>query len=228
MSQNWYYTKDGSERSGPVNVAKLRTLVRSGTLRPSDLVQQEGDPKCQPASDVQGLFSQAKPFNTVDCPKCGAALAVKAPPRSFQQLKEDFLPWYKEKFKWALNMRSPKTYLVQAAFWYPGGGFAWIPVWFLHDTRPLYTSVPSKCPKCSHSFDALAEGKNLRVVPFNWAKAAAIVIGALGFAWIAIALAISSIVVILFSLAARPTVCRHCGQQKNPAYNVCPHCGRSQ
>ena len=230
MPQNWYYSKDGTSKSGPITSAELRELARTGALQPSEMVQPEGSPKWQPASSIQNLFPQAQPFNKADCPNCGAAVPLRPFKRSLEQLKEEFVPWYKEKFEWAVKMESPKTYFAQAALWYiPCGGFLWIPIWFLSSTKPLYTSLPATCQKCSHSFDALAEGKNLRTERFDWANAVTIVAKVMMAIWAAAALVFGSLVLIFVATAAATAgKCRHCGQPINSGYRVCAHCGLAQ
>ena len=51
----WYYSHDGRER-GPVPMAKLIELTAAGTVKPNDLVWQEGMADWTPASRVAGLF----------------------------------------------------------------------------------------------------------------------------------------------------------------------------
>ena len=228
MPQNWYYSKDGKSKSGPITSAELRELARSGALQPSEMVQPEGSPKWQPASSIQNLFPEA-PFNRADCPNCAAAVPLQASKRSFEQLKDEFVPWYKEKFEWAVKMESPWTYIVQVGLWYPGCGFIWIPIWFLISTKPLYTSLPATCPKCSHSFDALVEGKNLRIERFDWANAATIVAKVFMAIGAVVMLVIGSLALIFVASAvAAAGKCRHCGQPINPGYRVCAHCGLGQ
>lgn len=202
MAQTWYYTKDGKTKLGPVSEAELKQLARTGQLQPSEMVRREDVAKWAPASNVQRLFHDAKPLNTADCPKCETAVPVKPPHRSTQQLWQEFVPWYKERFKWAMDLGGVKSILAQAALWYvPGEGFIWIPIWFLWTTRPLYTSAPAKCPKCSQEFEALSEGKNPRFVPFDWANLAATVAAVAVGIYLAF-LAVLAIIVVGIGAAA--------------------------
>ncbi|MCE9554319.1 MAG: DUF4339 domain-containing protein [Planctomycetes bacterium] len=67
----WYYSHDGRER-GPVPMAKLLELTAAGTVKPNDLVWQEGMADWTPASRVAGLFPTAPP----------ASSSSTAPPKS--------------------------------------------------------------------------------------------------------------------------------------------------
>ena len=50
----WYYAKDGSQ-AGPVDQATLAAMVRSGEIKPDDLVWREGMGEWQPAAQVPEL-----------------------------------------------------------------------------------------------------------------------------------------------------------------------------
>jgi len=52
---SWWFSK-GTREFGPVSAKRLRGLARSGQLRPSDLVLQEGKSEWVPARRVRGLF----------------------------------------------------------------------------------------------------------------------------------------------------------------------------
>jgi hypothetical protein len=95
------------------------------------MVREEGGPKWRPASSVQGLFPGVRPCNVADCPECGTEVFFGPSPRTQKELWEEFVPWYREHFRWALEMNKPTTYFVQVAMWYLAFGFAWIPAWFL-------------------------------------------------------------------------------------------------
>ncbi len=56
---DWYYARDGKP-CGPVTEAQLKELARAGTLRPQDLVWQEGNQQWEPASSVKGLLPLSK------------------------------------------------------------------------------------------------------------------------------------------------------------------------
>jgi len=55
MAGLWYYS-DKREQKGPVSLEELRGLAQSGTIRPTDLVWQEGTKDWLRASLVDGLF----------------------------------------------------------------------------------------------------------------------------------------------------------------------------
>src|SRR4051812_5281079 len=54
--QTWYYARSG-QQAGPVTLAALQGLVRSGEVSPSDLVWSEGMADWHPASAVAALSS---------------------------------------------------------------------------------------------------------------------------------------------------------------------------
>jgi hypothetical protein len=54
--REWYYTKDGRTRVGPVATDQLRKLVESRALRPADMVMREGMRRWLPAAKIEGLF----------------------------------------------------------------------------------------------------------------------------------------------------------------------------
>lgn len=57
MSENWYYTKDGKNKNGPVTAAQLGELARSGQILPTDMVKRDDMQKWLPASQVKGIFA---------------------------------------------------------------------------------------------------------------------------------------------------------------------------
>jgi hypothetical protein len=58
MADDWYYAQN-NERKGPVPLAKLKSMAKSGWLTPDDLVWRSGMADWQPASNTDGLFETA-------------------------------------------------------------------------------------------------------------------------------------------------------------------------
>jgi hypothetical protein len=56
--REWYYTKDGRTRVGPVATDQLRKLVESRALLPTDMVMKEGMRLWLPAAKIKGLFRE--------------------------------------------------------------------------------------------------------------------------------------------------------------------------
>jgi antitoxin component YwqK of YwqJK toxin-antitoxin module len=56
MGQEWYWTRDGKSRNGPVASAELQALAKSGQLLPTDMILKSGQAKWVPASKIKGLF----------------------------------------------------------------------------------------------------------------------------------------------------------------------------
>src|SRR4051794_2703415 len=56
MTQQWYFSRDGKTKSGPVSAAQLKELARSGRLVPTDQLWREGLTQWMPATKVKGLF----------------------------------------------------------------------------------------------------------------------------------------------------------------------------
>lgn len=56
MSQQWFYTKDGKTKRGPISSDELRALARSGLLVPMDMVLKQGSSQWTAASTIKGLF----------------------------------------------------------------------------------------------------------------------------------------------------------------------------
>ena len=54
--QDWYYTKDGKKKIGPISFEQMKDLATSGQLLPSDMVMQDGKTKWKAASEVQEFF----------------------------------------------------------------------------------------------------------------------------------------------------------------------------
>lgn len=63
----WFYAKNG-ERHGPMPSDKLRSLARSGDLRPADLVWREGMEDWAEARTVKGLFAAPAPVTATSPP----------------------------------------------------------------------------------------------------------------------------------------------------------------
>jgi len=61
MAQQWFYTKDGKSKIGPVTSTALQALAQSGQLLPTDMVWKEGMPKWVPAQKVKGLLFPKTP-----------------------------------------------------------------------------------------------------------------------------------------------------------------------
>jgi hypothetical protein len=53
---NWFYSTDGKQKTGPVTTSHLQQLARSGQLRPTDMLWQEGMPKWKQAATAQDIF----------------------------------------------------------------------------------------------------------------------------------------------------------------------------
>src|SRR5262249_45591389 len=68
QKREWYYTKDGRTRVGPVATDQLRKLVESRALLPTDMVMKEGMRRWVPGAKIKGLFPE------------GTALAAVPPP----------------------------------------------------------------------------------------------------------------------------------------------------
>lgn len=61
MAQDWFYIRDGQEKSGPVSASHLKGLAASGELRPTDLVWTTGMTEWKPAGKIKGLFDTPPP-----------------------------------------------------------------------------------------------------------------------------------------------------------------------
>ncbi len=57
LSSQWFYTKDGKSKIGPVCSADLQALASSGQLLPTHMVWKEGMGKWTTASKITGLFA---------------------------------------------------------------------------------------------------------------------------------------------------------------------------
>jgi hypothetical protein len=60
VADQWFYARD-SEQHGPIATADLRQMIRSGQVRPDDLVWSDGMENWQPAADVAELSADAAP-----------------------------------------------------------------------------------------------------------------------------------------------------------------------
>ncbi len=90
MSREWYYTKDGKSKVGPISGAELQLLAKSGQLAPTDMIWKEGMPKWSAASSIKGLFTRLEVT-----PPAGsefddtARLQVKARPAPMRDVEID-------------------------------------------------------------------------------------------------------------------------------------------
>lgn len=80
MAKEWYYSKDGGDRKGPVTSKQLKELAASGELDPTDLVWAEGRDEWKPASGLKGLFPQpsAPPKRSSQPPSAAKATSPKS------------------------------------------------------------------------------------------------------------------------------------------------------
>src|SRR5262249_30041659 len=56
MASEWFYTRDGKSKAGPVSSAQLQALAKSEQLLPTDMVWKKDLVKWIPASTIKGLF----------------------------------------------------------------------------------------------------------------------------------------------------------------------------
>lgn len=68
MSQEWYYSVDGSQQ-GPVSAAELKKLATDGKLKPEDLVWKDGMAEWKAASTIKGLFGGGASSGGMPAPK---------------------------------------------------------------------------------------------------------------------------------------------------------------
>lgn len=61
MAQEWFYTRDGKEKIGPLSSSALKGLARSGKLLPTDIVYKAGASHGKPAAKIKGLFDTSEP-----------------------------------------------------------------------------------------------------------------------------------------------------------------------
>src|SRR5690349_15412706 len=52
----WYYA-NGTQKLGPLSLAELQQLARSGRIQPASMVLREGSDQWLPASSVSGIFT---------------------------------------------------------------------------------------------------------------------------------------------------------------------------
>src|SRR5579872_6814289 len=64
---NWFVRRDGNEQ-GPFTFQKLKIRAATGTLRPNDLLRQDGTKQWEPAVSVEGLFGPEHPTTPVRPP----------------------------------------------------------------------------------------------------------------------------------------------------------------
>jgi hypothetical protein len=65
MAAEWFYTKDGKNKSGPLTDAQIQALAKSGQIRPTDMLWKEGMAKWAPASTITGMFPSSSSENEV-------------------------------------------------------------------------------------------------------------------------------------------------------------------
>src|SRR5439155_108781 len=79
---DWFYTKDGKTRVGPLTDAQLAEHARSGQLKPADMVKGGTSPQWQPASAISGLFPPVAEF----APPAPSPPAPTSQPASKQEI----------------------------------------------------------------------------------------------------------------------------------------------
>jgi len=57
MASEWFYTRDGKSKAGPVASAQLKALARSGQLLPTDMVWKEGMAQWKPQDDDESAIN---------------------------------------------------------------------------------------------------------------------------------------------------------------------------
>src|ERR1700677_67723 len=57
MPPTFHFTADGKTKHGPVSLEELKSLVKEGKLRSTDMVRQDGTPRWQAAREIAGLFA---------------------------------------------------------------------------------------------------------------------------------------------------------------------------
>jgi len=62
MPQRWFYTRNGTEKLGPVDTEALHQLIAAGNLFPDDLVWTQGMSEWQRAGDFPEFFAPAQPM----------------------------------------------------------------------------------------------------------------------------------------------------------------------
>ncbi len=80
MQRSWYYSKDRTERQGPVSTEQLRALIRQGTVSPDTLVWAEGMTDWITASATPELRSPELPATAPQAEPTEAASPVLVPP----------------------------------------------------------------------------------------------------------------------------------------------------
>ena len=76
----WYYARN-NQQQGPITLAALQDMARSGQLQPGDLVWRDGKPNWLPAGQVPELFA---PHAAAPPPAPGYA-PPPAPPQQYAQ-----------------------------------------------------------------------------------------------------------------------------------------------
>jgi hypothetical protein len=67
MSPEWYYRQNSGVQEGPISAGGLKRLADAGTLRPDDMVWQDGMKLWVPAKQVKELFSSDLSSSSIDC-----------------------------------------------------------------------------------------------------------------------------------------------------------------
>jgi len=57
MSTQWFFTRNGGNKVGPVSSRELKRLASTGQLQPTDRIQKTGMEKMVAASRLKGLFA---------------------------------------------------------------------------------------------------------------------------------------------------------------------------
>lgn len=78
MSDQWYYSKDRTDRKGPVSTDELKAMLANGELAPADLIWKEGLPDWAPLSSHTELTGEAPPVGPAPVPTAGESAAVPA------------------------------------------------------------------------------------------------------------------------------------------------------
>src|SRR6476659_7128462 len=79
MAEEWYYSRDGSQRHGPVALEALRQYQASGQLQPTDLIWRPGMADWTPAANVPEMAAAANSRAPVAPQSTGAAATPAAP-----------------------------------------------------------------------------------------------------------------------------------------------------
>lgn len=123
MAHKWK-VKRGQKEHGPLSSEQLRSLARTGKLKPTDLVRRGEIGEWKEASSVAGLLSQGN-----EARKTATAGPVSEPAANSSPSESlGFIEWYKT--KWMAQQPA----VAQAALWL-FYGWLWIPTWYLTTAR---------------------------------------------------------------------------------------------